>query len=265
MAKTIRTNNEYQQRIVKMLNSLAGRYSRWVIWQDFIVLAAISIANTIRHPQYEACEKRYLEIAAKYDAAELEVFAGMLGEVTQGLESNPEQDFLGELFMALELGSEWHGQFFTPYNLCQAIAALQITEQTKTQIAANGWVNVNDPACGAGALLIAFANACKAKGINYQQHVLFVAQDIDHLAGMMCFIQLSLLGCAGYIVIDNTLSNPAKSYDSRALLPVDTGNVWYTPMYSINDFWVLRRQLARMNLVLPRKGLIKNEKQKYFL
>ena len=54
MAKAVRTKNEHQQRIVKMLNDLAGRYSRWVIWQDFITMAAISIANTIRQPQYEA-------------------------------------------------------------------------------------------------------------------------------------------------------------------------------------------------------------------
>lgn len=249
MPKTIRTNNEYQQRIVKMLNDLAGRYSRWVIWQDFITMAAISIANTIRQPQYEAREKRYLEIAAKYDAGELERFAVMLSEVTNGLETNPEQDFLGELFMALELGNEWRGQFFTPYHLCRAIAAVQITERTKAQIAAKGWVNVNDPACGAGALLVAFANACKAKDINYQQHVLFVAQDVDMLAGMMCFIQLSLLGCAGYVVIDNTLTKPARSYDRRALLPVDTGNVWYTPMY-FRDIWSGRKQAALMDNIL---------------
>ena len=249
MPKTIRTNNVYQQRIVKMLNDLAGRYSRWVIWQDFITMAAISIANTIRQPQYEAREKRYLEIAAKYDAGELERFAVMLSEVTNGLDADPEQDFLGELFMALELGNEWRGQFFTPYHLCRAIAAIQITERTKAQIAAKGWVKVNDPACGAGALLVAFANACKAKGINYQQHVLFVAQDVDMLAGMMCFIQLSLLGCAGYVVIDNTLTKPAQSYDRRALLPVDTGNVWYTPMYW-SDTWSIREISARMNLML---------------
>ena len=249
MAKAIRTNNVYQQRIVKMLNDLAGRYSRWVIWQDFITMAAISINNSIRHPQYEAREKVYLNIAAKYDAKELECFASMFAEVSRGLEADPEHDFLGGLFMALELGSEWHGQFFTPYNVCQAIAAMNVTEKTKAQIAADGWINVNDPACGAGALLVAFANACKKQDINYQQHVLFVAQDIDQLAAMMCYIQLSLLGCAGYVVIDNTLTNPAKSYDQRALLPVDTGNVWYTPMYW-SDIWSIREISARMNLIL---------------
>ena len=52
---------------------------------------------------------------------------------------------------------------------------------------------MNDSACGAGAMLIAFANAAKQYGINYQKQVLFVAQDIDHTAAMMCYIQLSLL------------------------------------------------------------------------
>ena len=36
---------ERQKTIIKLLNSLEGRYSRWDIWQDFIVLSAISIAN----------------------------------------------------------------------------------------------------------------------------------------------------------------------------------------------------------------------------
>ena len=38
----------------------------------------------------------------------------MLAEVVADLEHNPDQDFLGELFMALDLGNEWAGQFFTP-------------------------------------------------------------------------------------------------------------------------------------------------------
>lgn len=48
MAKTIRTKNEYQQNIVKMLNSLAGRYSRWTVWQDFITMAAVKLADAIK-------------------------------------------------------------------------------------------------------------------------------------------------------------------------------------------------------------------------
>ena len=82
MAKTIRTNNEYQQNIVKMLNSLAGRYSRWVIWQDFITMAVTAICNSVPHTQRDAREKLYMQCAEKYTAAELETFAKMLAEIT---------------------------------------------------------------------------------------------------------------------------------------------------------------------------------------
>lgn len=49
-----------------------------------------------------------------------------------------------------------------------------------------GWVSINDPACGAGATLVAMANTLKEHNVNYQNHALFVAQDIDRVAGLMC-------------------------------------------------------------------------------
>lgn len=249
MAKTIRTNNEYQQNIVKMLNSLAGRYSRWVIWQDFITMAATAICNSVPHPQREAREKLYMQCAEKYDAKELECFAKMLAEITLGLEANLQQDFLGELFMALDLGNEWRGQFFTPYSVCCLMASMTFTENALDKVKRRGWADVNDPACGAGALLIAFANACLDNGVNYQRQVLFVAQDVDQLAGMMCYIQLSLLGCAGYVAVQNTLTNPITSYDAYSLLPRDDGNIWYTPMY-YSDVWCRRRRAAQVECLL---------------
>lgn len=103
-----------------------------------------------------------------------------------------------------------------------------------------------DPACGAGALLIAYANECIKRHINYQQSVLFVAQDIDLTAGMMCYIQLSLLGCPGYVVIQDTLSKPATAADNRGLIPVDdSSNVWYTPMYCMAP-WSVRRKCSKL-------------------
>lgn len=111
MVKTIRAKNEYQQNIVKMLNSLAGRYSRWTVWQDFITMAAVAICNSVPHPHREVREKLYMQCAEKYTPAELAIFAKMLAGITMGIEANPQQDFLGELFMALDMGNEWRGQF----------------------------------------------------------------------------------------------------------------------------------------------------------
>lgn len=113
------------------------------------------------------------------------------------LEDNSEQDFLGELYMCLGLGSDHAGQFFTPYHLCEFMSAVTTpAEEFQQKIGDRGWVAVCDPTCGAGALLVAFANECRKKEINYQTDVLFVAQDIDYIVGMMCYLQMSLLGIA---------------------------------------------------------------------
>ena len=56
----------------------------------------------------------YSARAARYSAPELKVFADMLSELVADMDRDPDQDFLGELFMALDLGNEWRGQFFHP-------------------------------------------------------------------------------------------------------------------------------------------------------
>lgn len=74
---------------------------------------------------------------------------------------------------------------------------------------------------------------------DFQNHVLFVGQDIDRIVGMMCYIQLSLLGCAGYICIGNTITNPLVGH---VLFPreMEGQELWITPMFQSN-VWAWRR------------------------
>ena len=251
MSKAIHLRDQSQKSVVKIIDSLCGRYSRWEVWQDFIIMSAISISNVVDGSHRDSREKQYLDRVAKYSEKELETFSQMLAEVTNAMEQNPDQDFLGELFMALDLGNEWKGQFFTPYDVCRLMASMTYNNDLKQKIAQKGWVSVSDPACGAGALLIAFANDCRRPGheINYQTSVLFVAQDIDFLAGMMCYIQLSLMGCPGYVVIDDSISHPITGIDPHGLIPRDGPKVWYTPMY-FRDVWHWRRLWVQMDRLL---------------
>ena len=239
---------ESQRNIIRMLNSLGGKYSRWELWQDWITMSAISIANVFDGPFRKEREEIYRSRAGRYSAAELKAFADLLFELVADMERDPDQDFLGELFMALDLGNEWRGQFFTPYDVCRMMATVSITDDLNAKVNSQGWVSVNDPACGAGALLLAFANECRRRGINFQTSVLFVAQDVDFLAGMMCYVQLSLLGCPGYVVIGNSLTEPSTSQDARGLLPAGGSNVWFTPMYYSNA-WAWRRAFAKVQLL----------------
>ena len=120
------------------------------------------------------------------------------------------------------------------------------------QIREKGFVTMNDCACGAGATLIAGIHGARKilekEGINWQEHILVTAQDLDMVTGLMCYIQLSLQGAAGYVKIGNTLTDPMNSGDSLE-------NYWFTPMY-FHQTWVLRRLFygigsAQVNLRNP--------------
>ena len=88
---------------------------------------------------------------------------------------------------------------------------------------------VNEPACGSGVNLIALANVMKEKGINYQRNVYFVAQDIDPLVAKMCYIQMSLLGMPGIVIVGDTLASPMK------------GEYWLTPFHFVFGIAILQR------------------------
>ena len=80
-----------------------------------------------------------------------------------------------------------------------------------------GAITICDSCCGAGATLIAGVHAARKQlekeNLNYQNHVLVVAQDIDEIVALMCYIQLSLLGVAAYIKVGNTFTEPIAEGD----------------------------------------------------
>ena len=95
-------------------------------------------------------------------------------------------------------------------------------------------------------MLIAAATSCRNHGINYHDHILFVGQDIDETAAMMAYVQLSLLGCPGYIKVGNSLSDPMTGH---ALFAEDGEDMWLTP-FCFKDTWHYRRTFAMMDSLL---------------
>ena len=244
MAKsTIRYKSDDQKEFIKTMSSLSGRFNTWEIWSDFITMFATALSNAVDKVHFEKREQNYLKIINKYNKTEQQVFPHLMALVTQALERDKNRDFLGELYMALNLGNHWKGQFFTPYCICAVMAQMNISN-IEGQINENGFISVADCCCGAGALLVAFANEAEKQlaesECNWQNHILFAAQDIDMVAGLMCYIQLSLIGCAGYVKIGNSLTEPMTQGEFDYNLSVTDSNYWYTPMY-FSDVWHYRR------------------------
>lgn len=230
--------DELKKEFYKEISMFNHKYPTWAIWNDFLYMSAISIANSVPVKERQEREELYLKIVAKYNKAELNAFVNMLRILIDALEVCPEQDFLGEMYHALNLQQNQKGQFFTPYDICELMSEMQIEHNIRL-LEDRDYITVNDPACGAGATLIAFANVALKHKVNYQQKILFVAQDIDLTATLMCYLQLSLLGCNAVVIRGDSLAKPGLHKDN---------DIWITPMYFINqwrfrDFWKQNKAL----------------------
>lgn len=226
------------QEFIKIFRNISQRFSSWELWSDFIIMFACSISNAVDKSHFEAREALYMKAIEKYNPKEADAFAYLCAETVMTLEKKPEQDYLGSIFMALGLGNAKAGQFFTPYSICKAMAEISVGNVVQ-QIEEHGYITINDCACGAGATLIAGVHEVRkaledsGSGLNWQNHVLVAAQDIDYISALMCYIQLSLQGCAAYVKIGDTLTDPMAPGDSKE-------NYWYTPMYFMEP-WPIRR------------------------
>ena len=238
--------DEFEKEFEKIMDKLTYNRMKWEVWADLIFMMAASLSNAMDpdRARREKREKEYLECVKRCGGAELPARA--FSVVVNALESNPDQDFLGSLYMRFELGSHWHGQFFTPYSLCHLMAEMQM-DVLPEKIEENGWVSVCDPCIGGGAMMIAAASKARVMGVNYQNSILFVGQDIDRIAGMMAYIQMSLLGMPGYIVIADTICHPLTG---DVLIPDEKEGqeFWYTPFF-YRDEWSLRRIARKMDLL----------------
>lgn len=234
--------NERQRELTKLYDKMCGRHSRYEVWQDMVWMVATAISNAVDKRNFDQREDNYMRIVQKYSKEEMNVFPDFFTHIVLGMEENPDCDFLGELYMNLELGNKNAGQFFTPYSICRLMAEVTIDDDLlKNRIEKHGWISVNDCACGAGATLVAAANHLRNIGVNYQMQALFVAQDVDATVALMCYIQLALLGCAGYVIIGNTLTEPATG---NVLFGEDSPRCWFTPMY-FHDLWSTRRAIVQ--------------------
>lgn len=223
-------------------NKLTKNHRAFDIWRDFIIMFACAISNPLDKEHFDAREERYLSIIHKYNKDEQQIFPKLAALTTLALDQNAEQDFLGKMYMDLGLGNNDKGQFFTPYNLCQLMADIvtdDVTDNIQEKVKKQGYISIADDCCGAGATLIAGIHSVKKKleklnpPLNFQNYLLVVGQDVDETVALMCYIQISLLGIAGYIKVGNSITEPMRSND-------DKSNYWYTPTF-FSDIWMLRR------------------------
>lgn len=229
---------------LKTFRKMTGRRRAFEVWSDFVTMAACAISNAVDPSHYEEREQRYMETIAGYSPEEQNLFPLLMAHTVLALEENPEQDFLGSLYMELGLADKNKYQFFTPYNICDLMGRVTM-EDLLEQVQEKGVASINDPCCGAGATLIAAINEARRQlmpaGLNFQDHILVSGQDVDEVVALMCYIQISLLGVAGYVKVGNSLTEPMTQRDAAE-------DYWLTPIYCLSPIWQFRRALQGMDI-----------------
>ncbi|OWY40393.1 type I restriction endonuclease subunit M [Xenophilus sp. AP218F] len=223
--------HECQHEFIRLIRENSRRHRLHEVFRDFCEMAALAISNSVDRHQYEAREARYMQIIKRYERDEISRFPAMLSVMTEGLAATPH-DFLGAVFMALELFDNWKGQFFTPIELSRLVTRLNcgpLDAWRKVQ-EEGGFFSMHEPAVGAGSMVIAFADMLMEEGINYQQVMHVEAWDVDETAALMAYIQFSLLHIPAVIVQGNTLT--LKQWGK-----------WYTPAHILGGW--SRRLAAR--------------------
>jgi type I restriction-modification system DNA methylase subunit len=213
--------NPHQKALVKLLTGMGYRHHLYNVFADFMELAALAVSNSVDLLQFDAREARYKQIIAKYEAEEQSRFPVMLAELVMAMETGPD-DILGRVFGELDLGNAAAGQFFTPYEVCRLMASITVADgaDMRERIQRQGFVTAQEPACGAGAQVIALAEAMQLAGFNYQEHLHVTAIDVDARAAHMAYLQFSLLHIPAVVIVGNTLT-------------LEQRERWYTPAHII--------------------------------
>ncbi|GAB3801527.1 N-6 DNA methylase [Virgibacillus kimchii] len=216
-----------KKEIIKLMQRISPRHGMHNVFRDFTTLAACTISNSVDKQQWQKREEKYMRTVEKYDRDEANMFAQILSLVVAGL-SDRFGDFMGELYMELEISNSNSGQFFTPYDVSKLMAEMGSTPETDKQ----GFIKLNEPAVGSGGMVIAYAERLREKGINFQKQLKVTCNDIDFDVVRMCYIQLSLVGMDAVVMQGDTITQKFNE-------------VWYTPMHLLNKVREEREKEAK--------------------
>ncbi len=196
----------HEKAFLSLFSQTARYHRRHQVFEDFISCSVIALENRLQF-----CEKReqkYLRIVSRYKKPDVENMAHLLAHVVNGLEEAPG-DFLGRVFMQLEMGDKYRAQFFTPWSVGVMMARMQLGN-VEENFRDKPFITLSEPACGAGFMTLAFASVLREAGYSHHRCLWVSATDIDPLAAGMAYIQLSLCGVAGEVVIGNSLNDERR-------------------------------------------------------
>lgn len=179
----------------KIIEQLSRRHGAYKTFAAFCRVAACALACETR-------EAEYLEEAKLWTREELQEFAAAIGALVMEMEKQPFVDVLGHYYMEFaisEKSQQWGGEFHTPSHVCKLMAKMTFDGIPWDE---DRPVTVCEPACGAGAMILAVGEICTPE---QRRRLRVTAIDINRVACDMCFINTTLWGIPTRVYLGDTL------------------------------------------------------------
>lgn len=199
-------------KFVKIIGELERSKHRSEIFWDFCELAYCALAKRASPfaDQQDKLEAQYMEVVGRYKTKDdVRRMPELLALTMQQL-SVGGCDFLGMAAGELGVLDGQMGQFFTPYEVSRLMADINLSG-IEDKIRANGFVTLQEPAAGAGGMLIAVADKIEALGFNLETSLWIEAVELSRPTFHMCYIQCAARGLSGRIVNGNSLTLEAHT------------------------------------------------------
>lgn len=202
---------EAKKQFEKCLGQLAYSQSLWTVFNDFLDYSLIMMR------WWDLTAEHFAELEKKYPEPEQHKLFVMAYTAMADIAEDDGQGFkdpFGDWFME-HLSNDRRGQFFTPEELCDMTAMMQIDESTPDD------ATFLDPTCGSGRMLL---SAARLKG-----KASFYAADIDITCCKMTVINFMLNTMVGEVAWMDTLR--MDHWKSWHIKRVMDGNGYYLPYY----------------------------------
>jgi len=195
---------ELAKTFIKKLSSLEPSKSPSEKFRDFIELAYCAYAKPMAAPEdKEMLEARYMQIVGTYrDKDAVRAYPELVALVFDGVQSC---DFLGAVAGELGALNSAQGQFFTPFEVSRMMSEMTIGTH-ETTIQERGYLTVQEPAAGAGGMILALAQTMQRRGYDPASQLFVCAIDISAQCFWMTYLQLTLAGIPAQVIRGNSLS-----------------------------------------------------------
>jgi len=209
------------EKFKKGLSLLGNRLGIEKAFYTLLELMALAYSNRFMTEDYKERIERQHNILKDNSPKENEVYyelAQLLNQYINDHKDDP-RDLLGRIYMTDVMppsSKNSMGQCFTPDDVCRLMAALS-GSPGDNELNENGFIEVSDPACGSGAMILAYLWELHRTGKPYANIVAYLT-DIDIHCVWMAYVQLCMYGVPAVVVHGNSITDQKWSY-------------WFTPAY----------------------------------